>query len=75
MCWRFPGVFRGAFDVRADDINDEMKLAAGLALAELIPERELTEDYIIPNAFDKRAGNAVAKAVAEAAVKSGAARI
>ncbi len=71
----FPGVFRGTFDVRARDINDEMKLAAGLALADLISERELSENYIIPEAFDKRVGEAVAKAVADAAIKSGVSRI
>ena len=71
----FPGVFRGAFDVRASDINDEMKLAAAQALADLISEEELSEDYIIPKAFDKRVGPAVAKAVAEAARKTGVARI
>ena len=62
----FPGIFRGAFDVRAKEINDEMKLAAAEALADLIPAEELSEDYIIPKAFDKRVGPAVAKAVAEA---------
>ena len=71
----FPGVFRGAFDVRASDINDEMKLAAAQALADLISEEELSPDYIIPKAFDKRVGPAVAKAVAEAAKKTGVARI
>ena len=71
----FPGIFRGAFDVRAKEINDEMKLAAAEALANLIPEDELSEDYIIPKAFDKRVGPAVAKAVAEAARKTGVARI
>ena len=71
----FPGVFRGAFDVRAKDINDEMKLAASRALAELITDEELSEDYIIPKAFDKRVGPAVAKAVAEAAKKTGVARL
>ena len=71
----FPGIFRGAFDVRAKDINDEMKLAAAEALASLISDEELSEDYIIPQAFDKRVGPAVAKAVAEAARRSGAARL
>ena len=71
----FPGVFRGAFDVRAKDINDEMKIAASEALAALISDEELSPDYIIPKAFDKRVGPAVAKAVAEAARKSGVARI
>lgn len=71
----FPGIFRGAFDVRASDINDEMKLAAADALAGLISDEELNEEYIIPKAFDPRVGKAVAKAVAEAARKSGVARI
>ena len=71
----FPGVFRGTFDVRASDINEEMKMAAAKALADLISDDELNEDYIIPKAFDKRVGPAVAKAVAEAARESGVARI
>lgn len=71
----FPGIFRGTFDVRAKDINEEMKLAAAAALADLITAEELNPDYIIPAAFDPRVGPAVAKAVAEAARKSGAARI
>ncbi|MFR1112895.1 MAG: NADP-dependent malic enzyme [Blautia sp.] len=71
----FPGIFRGAFDVRAKDINDEMKIAAAHALADLISEDELSPDYIIPKAFDKRVGPAVAKAVAEAAKATGVARI
>ena len=71
----FPGIFRGAFDVRASDINEEMKMAAAMALANLISDEELSEDYIIPAAFDPRVGPAVAKAVAEAARKSGVARI
>ena len=71
----FPGVFRGAFDVRAKDINDEMKIAAAHALADLITDEELSPDYIIPKAFDKRVGPAVAKAVADAARKTGVARI
>ena len=71
----FPGVFRGAFDVRASDINEEMKLAAARALAELVPADELSPDYIIPAAFDERVVPAVAKAVAEAARRTGAARI
>ena len=71
----FPGVFRGAFDVRAKDINDEMKIAAAEALAGLITDAELSPDYIIPKAFDKRVGPAVAKAVAEAAKKTGVARL
>ena len=71
----FPGIFRGTFDVRASDINEEMKMAAAMALANLISEDELSEDYIIPKAFDPRVGAAVAKAVAEAARASGVARI
>ena len=71
----FPGIFRGAFDVRASDINEEMKMAAARALAELISDDELSADYIIPKAFDKRVGPAVAKAVAQAARDSGVARI
>lgn len=71
----FPGIFRGTFDVRAKDINEEMKMAAAEALASLISDEELTADYIIPYAFDPKVGPAVAKAVAEAAVKSGVARI
>ena len=71
----FPGVFRGAFDVRAKDINDEMKLAAAEALANLITDEELTEDYIIPKAFDPRVGKAVAASVAGAARKTGVARL
>ena len=71
----FPGIFRGAFDVRASDINEEMKIAASNALANLISDEELNENYIIPAAFDPRVGPAVAKAVAEAARKSGVARL
>ena len=71
----FPGIFRGAFDVRARDINEEMKVAAANALAGLISDEELTPDYIIPAAFDPRVGNAVAAAVAQAARDSGVARI
>jgi malate dehydrogenase (oxaloacetate-decarboxylating) len=71
----FPGIFRGTFDVRASDINDEMKIAAAYALAGLISDAECTADYIIPKAFDPRVGKAVAAAVAEAARKSGVARI
>ena len=71
----FPGIFRGAFDVRASDINDEMKIAASEALANLITDEELSPEYIIPKAFDKRVGPAVAKAVAEAAKRTGVARI
>ncbi|MBR4471093.1 MAG: NAD-dependent malic enzyme [Erysipelotrichaceae bacterium] len=71
----FPGVFRGTFDVRASDINEEMKMAAAKALADLVSDEELNEEYIIPKPFDPRVGKAVAKAVAEAARKSGVARI
>ena len=71
----FPGIFRGTFDVRASEINEEMKLAASKALADLVSPEELSEDYIIPAAFDKRVGPAVAKAVAEAARATGVARI
>ena len=71
----FPGVFRGAFDVRASDINEEMKIAASKAIAALISDEELSADNIIPKAFDKRVGPAVAKAVAEAAGRTGVARI
>ena len=71
----FPGIFRGAFDVRASDINEEMKVAAANALANLISDDELNENYIIPAAFDPRVGPAVAKAVAEAARATGVARI
>ena len=71
----FPGIFRGAFDVRASDINEEMKLAAAQALAGLISDEELCDDYIIPTALDSRVCPAVAAAVAEAARKSGVARI
>ena len=71
----FPGIFRGTFDVRASDINEEMKMAAAKALADLISDDELSADYIIPKAFDKRVGPAVAAAVAEAARRSGVARI
>ena len=71
----FPGIFRGAFDVRASDINEEMKMAAAYALASLIPDSELNENNIIPKAFDPRVGTAVAEAVAEAARRTGVARI
>ena len=71
----FPGIFRGALDVRAKDINDEMKVAAAYAIASLVDEDKLSPDYIIPNAFDKRVSKAVAEAVAEAARKTGVARI
>ena len=71
----FPGVFRGALDVRASDINDEMKIAAAEAIASLISPEELNEEYIIPAAFDERVAKTVAKAVAKAAKESGVARI
>ncbi len=71
----FPGIFRGTFDVRASDINEEMKMAAAMALAGLVSDDELTADYIIPKAFDPRVGAAVAAAVADAARKTGVARI
>lgn len=71
----FPGIFRGALDVRASDINDEMKIAASYALANLVSAEELNSEYVIPAPFDPRVGGAVAKAVAEAARKSGVARI
>ena len=70
----FPGIFRGALDVRASDINEEMKLAAARALAGLVSDEELSKDYILPRAFDPRVGPTVAKAVAEAAIDSGVAR-
>jgi len=71
----FPGIFRGALDVRASDINDEMKMAASYAIASLVSDDELNEDYIIPAAFDPRVKEAVSKAVAQAARDSGVARI
>ncbi len=71
----FPGIFRGTFDVRARDINEEMKMAAANAIANLVSEEELSEDYIIPRAFDKRVAPEVAKAVSEAARASKVARI
>lgn len=71
----FPGIFRGALDVRAKDINDEMKVAAAYAIAGLIDEKELNADYIIPNPFDKRVAKAVAEAVAKAARDTGVSRI
>lgn len=71
----FPGIFRGTFDVRAREINEEMKLAAANALADLITEEELSPEYVIPAAFDARVSGAVAQAVAEAARKSGVARM
>lgn len=71
----FPGIFRGALDVHASDINDEMKIAAAYAIAGLVSEEELNADYILPAAFDPRVKDAVAKATREAAIKSGVARI
>ncbi len=71
----FPGIFRGALDVRASDINDEMKMAASHAIASLVSDEELNAEYILPAAFDERVGKTVASAVAEAAKKSGVARI
>ncbi len=71
----FPGIFRGALDVRASDINDDMKLAASVAIAGLVSDQELTADYILPKAFDPRIGQTVAAAVAQAAKASGVARI
>ena len=71
----FPGIFRGVLDVRASDINDEMKIAAAYAIAGLVSDEELCADYILPAAFDSRVKDAVAKATAEAAIKSGVARI
>jgi malate dehydrogenase (oxaloacetate-decarboxylating) len=71
----FPGIFRGALDVRASDINDEMKIAAAYAIAGLISDTELTPEYVLPKAFDKRVGPAVAQAVAQAARDTGVARI
>jgi len=71
----FPGIFRGALDVRAKDINDEMKVAAAYAIAKLVSDQELNAEYILPAAFDERVKDAVAKAVVEAAKKSGVARV
>ena len=71
----FPGIFRGALDVRASDINDAMKLAAASAIAGLVSDEELSADYILPKAFDPRVKDAVARATAEAARASGVARI
>jgi malate dehydrogenase (oxaloacetate-decarboxylating) len=71
----FPGIFRGALDVRASDINDEMKIAAAYALANLVGENELRNDYIIPAAFDPRVRDAVSQAAAQAAIKSGLSRV
>jgi malate dehydrogenase (oxaloacetate-decarboxylating) len=71
----FPGIFRGALDVRASDINDAMKIAAAYAIAGLVTDQELRSDFIIPNAFDPRIKDAVATAVAKAAHESGVSRI
>ena len=71
----FPGIFRGALDVRASDINDAMKIAAARAIASLVSDEELSADYILPKAFDPRVKDAVAKATAQAAIDSGVARI
>ena len=71
----FPGIFRGALDCRASDINEEMKIAASYALASIIDESELNADYILPHAFDPRVGKAVAEAVRKAAIESGVARL
>ena len=71
----FPGIFRGTFDVRASDINEEMKIAAAKAIASLVSDEELTADYILPKAFDERVGKTVAAAVAKAARESGVARL
>ena len=74
-CLGFPGIFRGALDCRATQINDEMKLAAAKAIAALVPDSELRPDHIIADSFDPRVVPAVAKAVAEAARKTGVARL
>ena len=71
----FPGIFRGALDCRAKEINDDMKVAAAYAIASIVGENELKEEYILPYAFDKRIGQTVAQAVIDAAKKSGSARI
>ena len=71
----FPGIFRGALDVRASDINEEMKLAAAHAIANQVSDDELNEDYIIPKALNKSVSEAVAKSVKQAAINSGVARI
>ena len=71
----FPGVFRGTFDSRASDINEEMKMAAAQALSSLVSDEELNEEYILPRAFDPRVGKTVAAAVAQAARDTGVARI
>ena len=71
----FPGIFRGALNVRATDINDAMKLAATYAIASLIAEADLNENYVIPNPFDPRVVETVSKAVSEAAIQTGVARL
>ena len=71
----FPGIFRGALDVRASDINEDMKMAASHAIASLVTDAELKADYILPKAFDPRVGKTVAEAVAKAARESGVARL
>ena len=71
----FPGIFRGALNVRATDINDAMKLAATYAIASLIAETDLNENYVIPNPFDPRVVETVSKAVSEAAIQTGVARL
>ena len=71
----FPGIFRGALDVRAKDINEEMCIAASFAIANLVSDEELTPEYILPKAFDERVGKTVSEAVAEAARKTGVARL
>ena len=71
----FPGIFRGALDVRAKDINDEMNLAAAYAIASIVSDEELNPDYIIPNSFNEKVTPAVAKAVAKAARDTGVARL
>ena len=71
----FPGLFRGALDARASEINEEMKKAAAFAIASLVSDEELCKEYIIPKAFDERVGKTVAKAVYDAAVKTGVSRI
>ena len=70
----FPGIFRGALDVRATDINEEMKLAAAYAISKLVSDKELRAEYIIPNALDSRVGEEVAAAVSNAAIETGVAR-
>ena len=71
----FPGIFRGALDVRASDINDQMKIAAAEAIASLVSDTELNENYIIPEPFNPKVSQKVAKEVAKAAIQSGVARI